>query len=72
MDRIDKSKAKAVIFLTAKFCEPALEDFVLYKEAMEKYKKNIQYIHIEFEERSSNFEDCRLQLETLLESILFD
>ena len=72
LERIDKGKVKAVIFLTAKFCEPALEDFVLYKEAMEKYRKDIQYIHIEFEERSSNFEDVRLQLETLLESILFD
>ena len=72
LDRIDQSKAKAVIFLTAKFCEPALEDFVLYKEAIEKYRKDVQYIHIEFEERSSNFEDVRLQLETLLESILFD
>jgi benzoyl-CoA reductase subunit C len=72
LDRIDQSKAEAVIFLTAKFCEPALEDFVLYKEAMEKYRKEIQYIHIEFEERSSNFEDLRLQLETLLESILFE
>ena len=72
LERIDNSKAKAVIFLTAKFCEPALEDFVLYKEAIEKFRKDVQYIHIEFEERSSNFEDVRLQLETLLESILFD
>ncbi|MFV2014071.1 MAG: 2-hydroxyacyl-CoA dehydratase, partial [Candidatus Heimdallarchaeota archaeon] len=72
LDRIDNSGAQAVIFLTAKFCEPALEDFVLYKEAIENHRKNIQYIHIEFEERSSSFEDVRLQLETLIESILFD
>ena len=72
LTRIDNANAKAVIFLTAKFCEPALEDFVLYKEAIEKHKKDVQYIHIEFEERSSNFEDVRLQLETLIESILFD
>jgi benzoyl-CoA reductase subunit C len=72
LHRIDSSGAQAVIFLTAKFCEPALEDFVLYKEAIEKHRNHIQYIHIEFEERSSNFEDVRLQLETLIESILFD
>ena len=33
LNRIDSSGAQAVIFLTAKICEPALEDFVLYKEA---------------------------------------
>lgn len=72
LHRIDSTGAKTVIFLTAKFCEPALEDFVLYKEAIEKHRSHIQYIHIEFEERASSFEDVRLQLETLIESILFD
>jgi benzoyl-CoA reductase subunit C len=72
LSRIKESKSQAVIFLTAKFCEPALEDFVLYKEAIEKSEDSILYLHIEFEERSSNFEDVRLQLETLFESILFD
>ncbi|MFW9780263.1 MAG: 2-hydroxyacyl-CoA dehydratase subunit D [Candidatus Heimdallarchaeota archaeon] len=63
---------QAVIFLTTKFCEPALEDFVLYKEALEKERNQIPYLHVEYEERSSNFEDVRLQFETLFESILFD
>jgi benzoyl-CoA reductase subunit C len=63
---------QAVIFLTTKFCEPALEDFVLYKEALEKEKQPLPYLHVEYEERSSNFEDVRLQFETLFESILFD
>ena len=71
-ERIRQSGAEAVIFLTAKFCEPALEDFVLYKEAIEKSETPIPYLHIEFEERSSNFEAVRLQLETLYEAILFD
>ncbi|MHA1978741.1 MAG: 2-hydroxyacyl-CoA dehydratase subunit D [Candidatus Hodarchaeales archaeon] len=70
--RLQNSEAQAVIFLTAKFCEPALEDFVLYKEAIERSKTPVPYLQIEFEERSSNFEDVRLQLETLFESILFD
>ncbi|MHA2113641.1 MAG: 2-hydroxyacyl-CoA dehydratase subunit D [Candidatus Hodarchaeales archaeon] len=72
LTRLQNSGSQAVIFLTAKFCEPALEDFVLYKEAIEKSKNPVPYLQIEFEERSSNFEDVRLQLETLFESILFD
>lgn len=72
ISRIKESKSQAVIFLTAKFCEPALEDFVLYKEAIEKLENSVPYLQIEYEERSSNFEDVRLQLETLFESILFD
>lgn len=63
---------QAVIFLTAKFCEPALEDFVLYKEALERQESPMPYLQVEYEERSSNFEDVRLQFETLFESILFD
>jgi benzoyl-CoA reductase subunit C len=70
--RLQNCGAETVIFLTAKFCEPALEDFVLYKEALEKSSKQIPYLQIEYEERSSNFEEVRLQLETLFESILFD
>ena len=71
LERLEKSKAQAVIFLTAKFCEPALEDYVLYKEALEKEAAGIPHVHIEFEERSSNYEAVRLQLETLFESLLF-
>jgi benzoyl-CoA reductase subunit C len=71
-DRVAKSGAQAVIFLTAKFCEPALEDFVLYKRAIEDLPEPIPYLQIEFEERSSNYESTRLQLETLFESLLFD
>ncbi len=72
LERLEKSKSKAVIFLTAKFCEPALEDYVLYKEALEKETSGIPHVHIEFEERSSNYEAVRLQLETLFESLLFE
>ena len=71
-ERIKKSGASAVIFLTAKFCEPALEDFVLYKRAIENLKNPLPYLQIEFEERASNYENTRLQLETLFESLLFD
>ncbi len=69
MDWIDESKAEGVIFATAKFCEPALYDYVLYKEALEA--ADVPYMHLEFEEKMSTFESSRMQVETFVESILF-
>jgi benzoyl-CoA reductase subunit C len=68
--RVEAARAQAVIFLTAKFCEPALEDVVLYRKALDR--KKIPYLHLEFEERSTAYEQSRLQLETFVESILFE
>ncbi len=68
--RVREGDAQGVIFLTAKFCEPALEDVVLYRRALEA--KGIPYLHLEFEEKSTTYEQARLQLETFVESILFD
>lgn len=68
--RVDATGAQGVVFLTAKFCEPALEDVVLYRNALDRRK--LPYIHLEFEERSSAYEQSRLQLETFAESILFN
>lgn len=70
LGKVDRSHAQAVLFLTAKFCEPALEDVVLYRRGLDQRK--IPYLHMEFEERSTTFEQARLQLETFAESILFD
>jgi len=68
--RVDAAKAQGVLFLTAKFCEPALEDVVLYRRALEA--RGLPYLHMEFEEKSTTYEQARLQLETFVESILFD
>ncbi len=68
--RVEAAQAQGVIFLTAKFCEPALEDVVLYRKALDR--QGIPYLHLEFEERSTSYEQTRLQLETFVESILFD
>ncbi len=68
--RVEAAPAQGVLFLTAKFCEPALEDVVLYRNALDR--KKIPYLHLEFEERSAAYEQSRLQLETFVESILFD
>ncbi len=70
LERVRRSGAQGVIFLTAKFCEPALEDVVLYRRALDEAK--VPYLHLEFEERSSAYEQSRLQLETFVESILFE
>jgi benzoyl-CoA reductase subunit C len=68
--RVDAANAQGVLFLTAKFCEPALEDVVLYRRALES--RGIPSLHMEFEEKSTTYEQARLQLETFVESILFD
>lgn len=63
-------KADGVIFLTPKFCEPALYDYMIYKAALDKTK--MPYLHLEYEESSSSFEHTRTMVETFAESILFD
>lgn len=70
LEKVGNARAQGVLFLTAKFCEPALEDVVLYRRALDRAK--IPYLHLEFEEKSSAYEQSRLQLETFVESILFD
>ncbi len=67
--RVKDSKADGVVFCSAKFCEPALYDYVPYKEALEK--AGIPYLSIEFEEKMTAFENVRTQAETFVESVLF-
>ncbi len=69
VDWLKEAKAEGVIFATAKFCEPALYDYVLYKEALEA--ADVPYLHLEFEEKMSAFGSSRMQVETFVESILF-
>lgn len=63
-------KAEGVVFLTPKFCEPALYDYMIYKGALDKTK--LPYLHLEYEESSSSFEHARTMMETFAEGILFD
>lgn len=62
--------AEGVLFLTPKFCEPALYDYMIYKGALDKTK--LPYLHLEYEESSSSFEHARTMVETFVEGILFD
>lgn len=70
LDRVKNANADGVIFLTAKFCEPALDDLVLQQHALTEI--GLRSVHIEFEERGSGYENIRLSLETFVESLLFD
>lgn len=61
-------RADGVLFCMAKFCEPALYDYVLLKRAVEA--EGIPHLAFEFEEKMGTFESVRTQLETFVESIL--
>ncbi len=63
-------RTEGVIFATPKFCEPALYDYMIYKAALDKMK--MPYLHLEYEESSSSFEQIRMMVETFAESVLFD
>lgn len=65
-----KRKADAVLLLIAKFCEPAYFDYVLFKQELEK--EGIPHLLMEFEEKMFTFERLRTEIETFVESLLFD
>jgi benzoyl-CoA reductase/2-hydroxyglutaryl-CoA dehydratase subunit BcrC/BadD/HgdB len=56
--------------LIAKFCEPALFDYVLFKRELEA--QNIPHLLLEFEEKAFTFERMRTEVETFVESLLFE
>ena len=70
VQRVKELGAAGVVFCTAKFCEPALYDQVLYKERLEA--AGVPYVHVEFEEKMTTFDNVRTQVETFVESILFE
>lgn len=65
-----EKKADAVVFQAAKFCEPALFDYALYRKALEDAK--IPHLLLEFEEKTWSFDRVRSEAETFVESLLFD
>ena len=70
IERVRRSRADAVIFLPAKFCEPALFDYVLMKQGLDR--AGIPHLLVEFEEKMWTFERTRNEIETFVESMLFD
>lgn len=70
LERIRASGAQAAILAAAKMCEPGLDEQVAYTKALDE--AHIPYFVTEFEEKMSGFDQMQLQLETFVESILFD
>jgi benzoyl-CoA reductase subunit C len=70
IDKVRKRQADAVLLLVAKFCEPAYFDYVLFKQELEK--AGVPHLLMEFEEKMFTFERMRTEIETFVESLLFD
>ena len=70
LERIRGANAQAAIIAAAKMCEPGLDEQVAYTKALDE--EHIPYFVTEFEEKMSGFDTLQLQLETFIESILFD
>jgi benzoyl-CoA reductase subunit C len=69
-DKVKRSRADAVLFLIAKFCEPAYFDYVLFKKKLEEM--NVPDLLLEFEEKQFTFDRVRTEVETFVESLVFD
>jgi benzoyl-CoA reductase subunit C len=70
IEKVRQRNADAVLLLVAKFCEPAYFDYVLFKQELEK--EGIPHLLMEFEEKMFTFERMRTEIETFVESLLFD
>jgi benzoyl-CoA reductase subunit C len=70
IEKVRRARADAVVFMPAKFCEPALFDYVLMKQGLER--EGIPHLLVEFEEKMWTFERTRNEIETFVESMLFD
>jgi benzoyl-CoA reductase subunit C len=69
-DKVRRTHADAVIFLIAKFCEPAYFDYVLFKRKVEEM--GLPHLLLEFEEKLFTFDRLRTEVETFVESLVFD
>jgi benzoyl-CoA reductase subunit C len=70
IEKVRRTGAQAVVVLTAKFCEPALFDYALYRQALED--NGIPHVLLEFEEKMWAFDKIRSEVETFVESMMFD
>ena len=68
--RVEEAGAQAVVLAAAKMCEPGLDEQVAYQKTLEA--KKIPFLLLDFEEKMTAFERMRMEVETFVESILFD
>ncbi|HEU5322642.1 MAG TPA: 2-hydroxyacyl-CoA dehydratase [Methylomirabilota bacterium] len=70
IEKLRRARADAVVFTPAKFCEPALFDYVLMKQGLDR--AGVPHMLVEFEEKMWTFERTRNEIETFVESMLFE
>lgn len=70
VEKVKRLGADAVLVAPAKFCEPALFDYVLFRDVFER--EGIPHLFLEFEEKMWTFERLRNEVETFVESLLFE
>lgn len=70
LDKLKHANADAVLFAPAKFCEPALLDYVLFRKTLDE--ADIPHLKLEFEEKMWTFDRLRTEVETFAESMLFE
>ena len=70
IERIRACRAEAAIIAAAKMCEPGLDEQVAYTRALEA--EGIPYFVTEFEEKMTSFDQLQMQLETFVETLLFE
>jgi benzoyl-CoA reductase subunit C len=70
VEKVKRTQADAVLFLIAKFCEPAYFDYVPFRQELEK--AGIPHLQLEFEEKLFTFDRVRTEVETFVESLVFD
>lgn len=68
--RVKNAHAQAAIVTAAKMCEPGLDEQVAYSKHFDDL--NIPYFISEFEEKMTGFDAMQMQLETFVESLMFD
>jgi len=68
--RIEESGAEAAIVSAAKMCEPGLEEQVGYSRALDE--AGIPHLVLEFEEKTTVFEQFQMEVETFAESLMFE
>ena len=70
LERVEGARAQAAILMSAKMCEPGLEELVVHTRALDQ--RGVPYFVSEFEENMTSFDQLEIQLETFVENLLFD
>ncbi len=70
LERLEGAGAQAAILMSAKMCEPGLEELVVHTRALDQ--RGVPYFVSEFEENMTSFDQLEIQLETFVENVLFD